>query len=194
MEIRCNCGGTFRATTLKKFDMGKLVGLPRLVLPWVTGLRCDTKGHETVPGEIIELTRDMLAAEIVAQRETRLAPDPAAYLRRYLGWTQNELAEKMHVARGTVADWERGEDEISPQHDFILRTLVFTKVMRKIRGAFSVERAATFFEAAVASLDTVHAGPPGKMPPAHVIAARLEASSPVVPDAGLPRRFEKGAG
>src|SRR5688572_3110225 len=102
MDIRCTCGGTFRAATLKNFDMGELVGLPKLVLPWVPGLRCDAKGHVTVVGEVIEFTRNILAAEIVAQRETRLSPDVAAYLRRYLGLTQHELAEKMRVARGTV--------------------------------------------------------------------------------------------
>ena len=43
--------------------------------------------------------------------------------------TQQALAERMSVARETVADWERGASTISPQHDYILRSLAMAHLV-----------------------------------------------------------------
>jgi len=54
----------------------------------------------------------------------RLTAGFARYLRRSMQITQQELADRMGIARETVASWESSLKEISPQHDLILRVLM----------------------------------------------------------------------
>jgi DNA-binding transcriptional regulator YiaG len=119
--MRCECGGTLQETLLASYDFSPFAGLP-VVLADVPGYRCDTCGGEALPGSVIDFTLDYLAAEIVRSPE-RLSGDQARYLRKHLGLSQKALAERMGIYRETVAKWECGESEISPQHDYILRGL-----------------------------------------------------------------------
>lgn len=53
----------------------------------------------------------------------RLVGRAGQLLRKHLGLTQDKLAERLGVARETVAQWKIG-DSISPHCDFILMTVV----------------------------------------------------------------------
>ncbi len=126
--MKCECGGTLRETILPSYDFSAYAGLP-VVLEDVPGLRCDACGGETLPGGVIDFTLDHLAAEIVRSPE-RLDGPRARYLRKHLGLSQKALAERMGIYRETVAKWECGESEISPQHDYILRGLSVVRLRR----------------------------------------------------------------
>jgi DNA-binding transcriptional regulator YiaG len=123
--VFCDCGGEMRPTILKKFDFTLWSGLPS-TLEEVSGLRCTKCNRETLPGSVINLTLRLMAIAMLRMPH-RLPAECAKFLRRILEVTQQELADRMGVARETVAQWERGASEISPQHDFILRALFMSQ-------------------------------------------------------------------
>ena len=63
-------------------------------------------------------------------RGDHLSGERARYLRKQLGLTQQELAERADIDRVTVAKWETGDKSISPQHDFLLRGFALAELMR----------------------------------------------------------------
>lgn len=46
-------------------------------------------------------------------RPIKMKPEQLRRIRRKLGWTQQELAHQVGVARNSVARWEKGEVAIS---------------------------------------------------------------------------------
>jgi transcriptional regulator with XRE-family HTH domain len=122
--LRCPCGGAFRTATLHNFDLEPLLGVP-IVLPSVfRGLRCSRdEKHETLPGELLEAMRFIVALEM-ARLPNLLGPEPARYLRRFLGLTQEELARRLGVERATVGRWVCAAIELSAASDYMLRGLV----------------------------------------------------------------------
>lgn len=125
MVVRCECGGTLRSVTLKDFDFTNWAGV-RSRLEAVPGYRCSSCGGETLPGTVINsILRVMGLAAI--RLPHRLPAELARFVRRILQITQQELADRMGIARETVAQWECGEKEISPQHDLILRTILLER-------------------------------------------------------------------
>ena len=123
MNLKCECGGALRKATLRDYDFSPLSGLPvRLVE--VAGYRCTRCKGETLDGAAIEHHLDVLTAEVL-KVDRLLLPDEARYLRKRLGLSQKELAERMRVVRETVAAWECGQKALSEQHEYILRSLVF---------------------------------------------------------------------
>lgn len=124
--LKCECGGTLQETLLDTFDFSALAGLP-VILCEVPGLRCAACGGQSLPGSIIDFTLDHLAAETVRSPH-RLSAQQARYLRKHLALSQKALAERMGIYRETVAKWECGDSEISPQHDYILRGLTISRL------------------------------------------------------------------
>ena len=123
--MRCECGGTLRPVTLKNFDFTNWAGIPSQ-LEAVPGFRCSSCRRETLPGTVINsILRVMGLAAI--RLPHRLPAELARFVRRILQITQQELADRMGIARETVAQWECGEKEISPQHDLILRTILLER-------------------------------------------------------------------
>lgn len=127
MTVKCECGGTLKAVKLESFDFTAIAGLP-VKLVNVPGLRCTKCGGATLEGEVINSLIHALAL-LIARQPERLASDRARFLRKYLRVTQLALAERMGIARETVADWERGENAISAQHDLMLRAIVVAELM-----------------------------------------------------------------
>ena len=133
MNIKCECGGELRTVTLDSFDFTPLAGLP-VTLKSVPGMRCAGCKKATLDGEVINFVTHALASAIARQPE-RLSSDRARYLRKYLRLTQQALAARLGVVRETVADWERGENAISPQHDLMLRAVVVAEMMHVAKTA-----------------------------------------------------------
>jgi transcriptional regulator with XRE-family HTH domain len=119
---KCECGGTFKPVTLRSFDFTRYSGLPSF-LDGAPGWRCDACQREMLHGQVINASLFFIAMDIVGLPH-RLTAGFARYLRRSMQITQQELADRMGIARETVASWESGLKEISPQHDLILRVLM----------------------------------------------------------------------
>lgn len=157
MDIRCDCGGTLKPAKLASFDLTEYLGI-KAVAHDVRGLRCNRCGWTTLPGKTIDLAMHVAAVAILEMDE-RIPADLARYLRKYLGLTQQELAKRMGITRKTVNQWETGAP-ISPQHDLILRALVY--------GA----RLPDFLRPRAATLDHVRTAPPRARHP--LIVERLD--------------------
>lgn len=127
MTMKCECGGALKAEKLDSFDFTPLAGIP-VTLVGVPGLRCAKCKGATLEGEVINCVTHALAS-VLARQPERLSSAHARYLRKYLRLTQQALADRMGIARETVADWERGENVISAQHDFMLRAIVVAHMM-----------------------------------------------------------------
>jgi DNA-binding transcriptional regulator YiaG len=130
MTAKCDCGGMLKKAKLTDFDLTPYLGL-KVRVEHIEGLHCDRCGWETLPGERINAALHAVAALLLAQPE-RLDADRARYLRKYLGLTQAELGARMSVTRKTVNQWETA-NEISPQHDLILRALVYAHLTEASR-------------------------------------------------------------
>jgi transcriptional regulator with XRE-family HTH domain len=123
--IRCECGGKLRSVKLKNFDFTNWAGVPSN-LEAVPGYRCDSCGGETLPGVVVNMLLRVMSLCVI-RLPHRLPAEIARFVRRVLQITQQELADRMGIARETVAQWECGEKDISPQHDLILRTLLLER-------------------------------------------------------------------
>ena len=123
--VRCECGGTLRAVTLTDFDFTNWAGVPSR-LEEVPGYRCNSCDGETLPGIVINTILRMIGL-VAIRLPHRLPAELARFVRRILQITQQELADRMGIARETVAQWECGEKEISPQHDLILKTILLER-------------------------------------------------------------------
>lgn len=123
MDIKCGCGGTMKSVVLKNFDFTAMSGISSF-LQDAPGFRCSTCGSETLQGDVINFALRELA-RLLARMPQLFPANAARYLRRYMRLSQQDLADRMGINRVTVAKWEGGTEAISPQHDFMLRT-VFT--------------------------------------------------------------------
>ena len=133
MILRCECGGVLKEATLAKFDFTPVAGIPS-VLRNTPGLRCNRCHLPTLDGTVINETLRLMALAIAKQPE-RMTADHAKFSRKHMQLTQQALAERMGIARETIADWERGRDPISAQHDLMLRALVIVHLMRRAKNA-----------------------------------------------------------
>jgi transcriptional regulator with XRE-family HTH domain len=118
--------------SIDRFDFSAMAGIDCVLLD-VPGWRCPKCGNATLHGTTINIMLNLLAAELV-QLEHRVDGAAARYLRKHLGYSQKDLADKMGIARETVANWERGEKIISPEHDYILRGLVIRGLDHILQG------------------------------------------------------------
>ncbi len=152
---QCECGGTFKRVTLTNFDFSRYSGLPSF-LDGVPGWKCGSCGREMLLGQAINISLFFIAMHIV-RSPGRLMPGFARYLRRLMQITQQELADRMGVARETVASWESSLKEISPQHDLILRVLI----LNHARGseALPAEVAVRIANDVMATLSSVRSEP-----------------------------------
>ena len=133
MILKCECGGILKKVMLKEFDFTVVAGIPAMLCN-TPGLRCNRCHLPTLDGTVINETLRMIALAIAKQPE-RMTADHARFARKHIQLTQQELAERMGIARETVADWERGRDPVSAQHDLMLRALVIAHLMRRSKNA-----------------------------------------------------------
>lgn len=98
-------------------------GLSNIVLADVDVRSCAKCGErEVVIPRLDELHR-AIAREVIEQKG-QLVPEQIRFLRKYLGWSQSDLAAHMSVQSETVSRWETGNQEMGPVADRLLRLLV----------------------------------------------------------------------
>jgi DNA-binding transcriptional regulator YiaG len=171
MTTKCECGGTLKAVKIDSFDFTPLAGMP-VTLIGVPGLRCSKCKGATLEGEIINFVTQALTS-VVARQPGRLSSEQARYLRKHLRLTQQALSDRMGIARETVADWERGENTISAQHDLMLRAIVVAQMMGAPGTAPKRQDVVEAISAA-----RLTEPPKGAVPPPVVIDSFLEKSRP----------------
>jgi YgiT-type zinc finger domain-containing protein len=122
-EIRCSVceKGVLREKRADQ-DLSPLLGL-NVVVCGAPALVCSHCGETTVMGDVLEQVSLDLAASIL--RQEKLAPDEIRYLRKLLGYRQEDLADKLGVTRATVNRWEKGGDLVDGPPAYAVRSLAF---------------------------------------------------------------------
>jgi putative zinc finger/helix-turn-helix YgiT family protein len=100
-------------------------GLKNVTLSGIDLIRCQRCGNvDPVIPRINDLHRALALA--VASQPFRLQGEDVRYLRKYLGMTQEKLAELLHIHKSSLSKWENNEDKIGEQSDRLIRTVVLT--------------------------------------------------------------------
>jgi transcriptional regulator with XRE-family HTH domain len=139
------------------FDFSGFAGI-QVTLADTPGFECRKCGGKTIDGGLIKLFLALVGLEIVRQPE-RLNAEKARYLRKQLGLTQQQLADRMGIDRVTVTNWETGK-EISPQHDFILRAFADNDLNGGLRRILKPAWVAKSMTTSSAALTSVRKEPP----------------------------------
>lgn len=96
-----------------------------VVLCGIEVRRCPECGEdEIVIPQMDDLMRVLTHA--VAKKPSRLLPTEVRFLRKSLGWSGRELADRMAVDKATVSRWETGAQPMSTTAERFLRVLALT--------------------------------------------------------------------
>jgi putative zinc finger/helix-turn-helix YgiT family protein len=118
----CNAPAAVERSAIRRYDAG---GLPHIELHGVEVTRCGSCGAESVAIPRIAQLHRALASIFVTQHRM-LAPIEIRFLRKHIGLSGADFAQRMGVARETVSRWETGASTIGAVADRLLRLLVVT--------------------------------------------------------------------
>ncbi len=98
-------------------------GLSNVVIQNVVHRACQECGHREVaiPAQA-RLHR--LLAENIARQPARLAAEEVVFLRKHLGWSGRDFAQRMAVKEETASRWATGDKPMGPQAERLLRLCV----------------------------------------------------------------------
>ena len=98
-------------------------GLSNVVLQGVEAAECPACGHcdVTIP-HLAKIHRAIALA--LAESPVRLTGAQLRFLRKYVGYTGEQLAKYLHTDKTKISKWECGEDPIGPSNDRLIRLLV----------------------------------------------------------------------
>lgn len=120
--------GTLRREIVSSHDIGGLLGLPAVVLVGAPLLKCPNCGAVHVPGPLLDTIIPDLASEVVQVPE--LTAHEARFLRKMIGLTQTELAERLELSRATIARWETDDGVLGGAHSLALRAIVAMQLIQ----------------------------------------------------------------
>lgn len=139
--MKCmDCGGDMTSTVRE--HLYRESGLDTVVLDKIEVRRCsECSGEEIVIPRLEEL-HQLIAGAIVA-KAARLTPREIRFLRKTLGLSGDDFAERMSVPHETVQGWESVENPTPMPlvNDLRLRLMVLAGQPRRDYPAASVERA-----------------------------------------------------
>lgn len=100
-------------------------GLPNITIKGLKLQRCNACGEELVSIPNMPGLHKAIANFLI-QKSAKLATNEIIFLRKYLGWSQQEFAKKIGVKPETIVKWENGRSKIhmSRQNELLFRSLV----------------------------------------------------------------------
>jgi Helix-turn-helix len=126
-RIRCSeCEDGVLAKKIIEHDVGALLGMNEVRVTNLPALVCNRCGAVAVEGGVLDKVSFALAAQIL--RRPSLDGIEVRYLRKLLGDTQSDLAEKLGVDRITVNRWENSPDPIDGAQAYALRSHAFLRL------------------------------------------------------------------
>jgi putative zinc finger/helix-turn-helix YgiT family protein len=118
----CGAAVTVEHGAVRRYEIG---GLPHIELHGVEVTRCGACGAESIAIPRIAQLHRVLAHSFVSQHRM-LAPVEIRFLRKHVGLSGADFAQRMGVARETVSRWENGTQPMGAIADRLLRMLVVT--------------------------------------------------------------------
>jgi YgiT-type zinc finger domain-containing protein len=123
-EIRCSvCGKGSLVQKLIDHDVGALLDMKRVVVHNMPALVCSKCGSVNMYGGILDQIALLLAVSILQLQE--LDPAEVRYLRKLIGDTQGEFAERLGVVRATVNRWENSSEPVKGPDAYAIRSHAF---------------------------------------------------------------------
>jgi len=137
------CGGVRREIETN-YDLGPLLGLDSVVITNMPVIVCSGCDDEMIPGDAIDFIALSLAAFLIAR--PALDPPEVKFLRKAMGYTQEDLALRLGVERGTVTRWEAGPAVLDGAQSYALRSHALIRLEKSsakhFAGVFKEARAA----------------------------------------------------
>lgn len=120
---RCRCGASYGPNEPVTVP---LRALPTVQISGITGQRCAACGDlkYTLP-QMEELFR--VVAGLLVYKPERLSGAEARFLRKWLGWSGQDTAERLGFTPEHVSRWENDKVPISETADKLLRSLVVAR-------------------------------------------------------------------
>jgi YgiT-type zinc finger domain-containing protein len=126
-EIRCSvCGKGSLVQKLIDYDVGALLDMKRVVVHNMPALVCSKCGSVNMYGGILDQIALLLAVSILQLQE--LDPVEVRYLRKLIGDTQEEFAERLGVVRATVNRWENNPEPVKGPDAYAIRSHAFFRL------------------------------------------------------------------
>ena len=126
-RIRCSeCEDGVLEKKAIEHDVGGLLGMNEVRVTNLLALVCNRCGAVAVEGGILDKVSFALASVIL--RRASLDGIEVRFLRKLLGDTQSDLAEKLGVDRITVNRWENSPEPISGAQAYALRSHAFLRL------------------------------------------------------------------
>lgn len=120
------CSTCREATLVRRkvdYDIGALLGLNEVQVKDMPALVCPKCKAVSIEGGLMENAALMIASKILELKD--LEPIEIRYLRKLLGYKQDEFAEKLGVARITANRWENEEKTVTGPEAFAIRAHAF---------------------------------------------------------------------
>ena len=126
-EIRCSvCGKGSLVQKLVDHDVGELLDMKRVIVHNMPALVCTKCGSVHMYGGILDQIAILLAVNILQLQE--LEPVEVRYLRKLIGDTQEELAERLGVVRATINRWENDPEPVKGPDAYAIRSHAFFRL------------------------------------------------------------------
>ena len=128
--MKCeSCGGNVLETRLDSYHFDES-GLDDVTLVGVIERRCDKcNEREVVLPKLKELHRTI--AKALAAKNGLLTPPEVRFLRKHLGYSQADFAERINVRPEAVSRWETGAEELSWHFELLLRAMVMLELRER---------------------------------------------------------------
>src|ERR1041384_2397672 len=126
-EIRCSvCGKGSLVQKLIDHDVGALLDMKRGIVHNMPALVCSKCGSVHMYGGILDQISILLAVSILQLQE--LDPVEARYLRKLIGDTQEEFAERLGVVRSPVTRGENNREPVKGPDAYVIRSHAFFRL------------------------------------------------------------------
>jgi putative zinc finger/helix-turn-helix YgiT family protein len=124
IAMRCTvCGGQMKTRRENyRYDAS---GLPYITLKGIEVSRCPKCGETEVAIPAIEQLHRAIAGALIRKR-ARLAPAEIKFLRKSLGWSGTDFAQRVGTTPETVSRWEHGTP-MGAAAERLLRLMVATE-------------------------------------------------------------------
>jgi len=129
-RIGCSeCEDGVLSKKIIEHDVGALLGMNEVRVTNLPALVCNRCGAVAVDGGVLDKVSFALASQILSRPS--LDGIEVRYLRKMLGDTQSDLAEKLGVDRITVNRWENSPEPIGGAQAYALRSHTFLRLRNR---------------------------------------------------------------
>ena len=118
--------GSHSETTMRESYRYMECGLDNVVIEGID-IVIDDAGEQVYCIENVTSLHKIIAHALITQEQS-VSGKELRFLRTEMGLTQEQLAQILNVARGTINRWETQRDRINPTAEFLVRMLVAEKL------------------------------------------------------------------